>query len=67
MGVKFDQTIEVTHEITYLGLTQKRSCGWKRQKFMAGAKGNQILMATDKCLARIHDILYKGEDFGECI
>jgi hypothetical protein len=54
-----DHRIEVVDEINYLGVTFESSGGWNKQKLKVRAKGNQNLVATDKCLARAPDIKIK--------
>jgi hypothetical protein len=44
--------IEMADEINYLGLVFESNGGWKRQRFKTVAKGNKILVAIDKCLAK---------------
>jgi hypothetical protein len=51
-----DQKTEMADVINCLGITFKSDGGWKRQKLKTIAKGNQTLVATDKSLARTHDI-----------
>jgi hypothetical protein len=47
-----EQKTEVADEINYLGITFECSGGWNRQKHRTVSKGNQISVATDKCVAR---------------
>jgi hypothetical protein len=54
-----DHRTEVVDEINYLGVTFESSGGWNKQKLKARAKGNQTLVAIDKCLARAPDISVK--------
>jgi hypothetical protein len=54
-----DHKIEVADEINYVGVTFESSAGWNRQKLKVMAKGNQALVAIDKCLARTPDIWVK--------
>jgi hypothetical protein len=54
-----DRKIEMADEINYLGVTFESSGGWNKQKPKIMAKGNQTLVATDKCLARTLDIRVK--------
>jgi hypothetical protein len=42
----------VADEINYLGVRFESSGGWKRQRLKTIAKGNQTLVAIDKCLAK---------------
>jgi hypothetical protein len=51
-----DYQIEVLNEINYLGIFLGSTGDWNRQSCNLIAKGNQILVATDKCLARTPDI-----------
>jgi hypothetical protein len=46
-------------EINYLGETFESSSAWNRRKLNKTAKGNQTLVAIDKCLARTPDIRAK--------
>jgi hypothetical protein len=55
----------VVDEINYLGVTFECSGGWNRQTIKAIAKGNQTLVAIDKCLARTPDIRVKIQENGE--
>jgi hypothetical protein len=61
-----DHKIEVADEINYLGVTLESSGGWNRLKLKVMAKGNQTLVAIDKCLARTPDI-HKCQDPRKCI
>jgi hypothetical protein len=54
-----DYEIEVVNEINYLGVFLESNGGWNRQRRNVGAKGNQTLLAIDKCLARTPDIRVK--------
>jgi hypothetical protein len=49
----------VVDEINYLGVTFESSGGWNKQKLKVRAKGNQTLVAIDKCLARAPDMSVK--------
>jgi hypothetical protein len=51
-----DHKIEVVDEINYLRVTFHSSGGWNKQKLKVRAKGNQTLVAIDKCLARAPDM-----------
>jgi hypothetical protein len=46
----YDQLIDVVNEISYLGVTLESTGGWNRHKMKQMAKGNQSLVAIDKCL-----------------
>jgi hypothetical protein len=50
-----DHKIEVADKINYL----RSSGSWNRQKLKVMAKGNQTVIAIDKCLARTPDIRVK--------
>jgi hypothetical protein len=54
-----NQKIEAPDEIDYLGVTFESNGAWKRQKLKITGNGNQILVATHKCLARTPDIRMK--------
>jgi hypothetical protein len=54
-----DQKTEVADEINCLGVTFESIAGWKKQQLKKIAKGNQILVTIDKCLARTPDIRMK--------
>jgi hypothetical protein len=54
-----DHKIEVVDEINYLGVTFESSGGWNKQKLKVRAKGNQTLLAIDKCLARAPNMRVK--------
>jgi hypothetical protein len=47
-----DYQIEVVKEVNYLGVLLESTGGWNRQRCSVTAKGNQTLVAIDKCLAR---------------
>jgi hypothetical protein len=51
-----DYQMEVVNEINYLGFLLESTGGWNRQRCNVIAKGNQTLVAIDKCLARTPDI-----------
>jgi hypothetical protein len=46
----------VADKINCLGVTFESSAGWKKQKLKTTAKGDQTLVAIEKCLARTPDI-----------
>jgi hypothetical protein len=52
----YDQLIDVVNEIIYLGETLVSTRGWNRHKMTQMVKGNQSLVATDKCLTRTPDM-----------
>jgi hypothetical protein len=52
----YDQLIEVVNEISYLGITLESTGGWNRHKMKRMVKGNQSLVAIDKCLTRTPDM-----------
>jgi hypothetical protein len=47
------------HFILHLEVTFESRHGWKRQKLKTVAKGNQTLVAMEKCLARTPDTRVK--------
>jgi hypothetical protein len=51
-----DYKIEMVNEINYLGIFLESNGVWNRQGRNVIAKGNQTLLATDKCLARTPDM-----------
>jgi hypothetical protein len=51
-----DYQIEVVNEVNYLGAVLESTAGWNRQRRSVIAKGNQTLVAIDKCLARTPDM-----------
>jgi hypothetical protein len=48
----YDQLIETVNEISYLGITRESTGGWNRHRMKQMVKGNQSLVAIDKCLTR---------------
>jgi hypothetical protein len=50
---------EVVDEITYLGITLENTDSWEKLKKKITARGNQTLIAIDRCLARIPDMNVK--------
>jgi hypothetical protein len=51
--------IEVVNEITYLEITLENTGSWEKHKKKITTRGNQTLIATDRCLARIPDMNVK--------
>jgi hypothetical protein len=51
-----DQTVDVVDEISHLGVTLESTGGWNKHKTKLMVKGNQTLLATDKCLTRTSDV-----------
>jgi hypothetical protein len=51
-----DQLIKVVNEISYLRVTLESTEGWNKDKMKQMVKGNQSLVATDKCLSRTLDM-----------
>jgi hypothetical protein len=51
-----DQLIVVVYEISYLGVSLENAGGWKKYKMKQTVKGNQTLVAIDKCLTRTPDM-----------
>jgi hypothetical protein len=52
----YDQLIEVVNELSYLGITLESTGGWNRRRMKQMVKGNQCLLAIDKCLSRTPDM-----------
>jgi hypothetical protein len=50
-----DSATEVVNEMSYLGVTLKSSGGWSLLKAKQRIKGNQSVIAIDKCLIRTPD------------
>jgi hypothetical protein len=53
----YDQLIDVVSEISYLGITLESTGGWNRHRKKQMVKGNQFLLAVDKCLTRTPDMM----------
>jgi hypothetical protein len=51
----YDHLIDIVNEISYLGVTLESTGGWNRHKMKQMVKGNQSLVANDKCLTRTPD------------
>jgi hypothetical protein len=52
----YDQLIEVVNELSCLKVTLESTGGWNEQKTKQMIKGNQSLVAVDKCLTRTPDV-----------
>jgi hypothetical protein len=53
----YDQLIEaVNNELSYLGITLESTGGWNRHRKKQMVKGNQSLLAIDKCLSGTPDM-----------
>jgi hypothetical protein len=55
----FGVTLEVGDEKKYLGVTLESTGGWNKYKTKQTLKGNETLVATEKCLTRISDMKVK--------
>jgi hypothetical protein len=51
--------IEVVDEITYLRITLENTGSWEKHKKKITSRGNQTLIAIDRCLVRIPDMNVK--------
>jgi hypothetical protein len=51
-----DKLIDIVNEISYLEVTLESTRGWNKHKMKQMVKGNQPLVATDKCLIRTPDM-----------
>jgi hypothetical protein len=52
----YDQLIDVVNETRYLGVTLESTGRWNSYEMKQMAKGNQSLVAIDKCLTRTPDM-----------
>jgi hypothetical protein len=52
----YDQLIEVVNELNCLGITLESTGGWNRHRKKQIVKGDQSLLAIDKCLSRSPDM-----------
>jgi hypothetical protein len=52
----YDQLVEIVNEISCLGITLESTGGWNRNGMKEIVKGNQSLVAIDKCLIRTLDM-----------
>jgi hypothetical protein len=46
----YDQLIKIVNELSYLGVTLESTGGWNSHRMKQIVKGNQSLVAIDKCL-----------------
>jgi hypothetical protein len=52
----YDQLMDIINEISYPEITLESTRGWNRHEMKETVKGNQSLVAIDKCLTRTPDM-----------